>query len=119
MNVFVVLRGEKSEGGDVKGVFTDELRAIECALAQPFFTAGPWQQVDDLVWESGCDFVRVEQHRIDQSAVHDLPALIQQYPQPYPEKASADSEVAKILTADELQDGSFIEFAQLMLSKEL
>lgn len=70
--VFVVISGERGEGGSIRGVRTDFRDAEIIALSQtPHF--GSWQcdechpdplalQDGDTVksWESGCDFVKIE-----------------------------------------------------------
>lgn len=68
-NVWVVLNGEHCEGGTVVGVFSSRQRAKTRALkCEARFD--DWKQAKDPddpnEWESGCDFVRIEQHEVNQ-----------------------------------------------------
>lgn len=65
MNVYVVIRGELSEGGSVVGVFSDIDAACEVALAQKRHFGAEWSpERAPLKWTNGCDFVQVEEHAV-------------------------------------------------------
>ena len=62
LKVWVVQQGEAHEGGSVCGLFWNKEDAIKCALAQRACFE-PWTPMKDehLAWESGCDYVKVEE----------------------------------------------------------
>lgn len=59
--VFVVMEGEKHEGGTVVGVFRNLQDAKKCALEQKYY-GEPWYEILGSLprWESGCDRVEIE-----------------------------------------------------------
>ncbi len=76
--VFIVSRGERSEGSSVVGVFASEEKAIEIALSQeahfgewtkPMLHQGKHKFTDYFgnsvtIWWNGCDFVQVVKHPV-------------------------------------------------------
>lgn len=68
MKILIVMSGERGEGGSIRGVFlkSDLEKAQLCALSQ---RRNQWEPVDDSEyphgkWESGCDLVWIEEHKI-------------------------------------------------------
>ena len=62
--VFVVMHGEKYEGGDAKSIHKTREGAIAAALAVPaLFNDKKWKKIVDtpevIGWENGCDYVHV------------------------------------------------------------
>ncbi len=68
--VHIVMRGEKSEGGSIQGVYVTLRAAKAAALAlKPCFEGG-WEGVGDepfTRWENGCDFVEIEAYEVKKS----------------------------------------------------
>ena len=61
---YIVLSGEQSNGGDVKGVFASHSAATKFALAMPAVFAGGWEATDADMWTNGCDWLAVESWEI-------------------------------------------------------
>lgn len=70
IKVFIVENGEQHEGGSIVGVFLDRDKAIEIALKTRTCFGGGWQKdpdrEEDLYWENGCDYVRVEEYQVQE-----------------------------------------------------
>lgn len=66
MSVWVVLKGEKHEGGSVCGVYSTKERAIFEGLKATFSFDGGWTKMKDceLSWENGCDYLSVEEWEV-------------------------------------------------------
>lgn len=64
MTVFVVLKGEKSEGGSIEGVYSSVDAAREAALATATCFGGGWVQEEVDYWTNGCDFISVQDHPV-------------------------------------------------------
>jgi hypothetical protein len=68
MKVYVVVAGEKYQGGDVRSVHSKKKDAIKAALSTDTCFSGGW--VPDLedgkenCWTNGCDFVTVQAHKV-------------------------------------------------------
>lgn len=64
MKVFIVLNGERGEGSIVCGVYRTKEKAIKEAMKiTPHF--GEWiRNGEELYWESGCDYIKIEKHEI-------------------------------------------------------
>ena len=66
MRVYIVVRGEQHEGGSVMGAYSSYDKARYAALgSKPSF--GPWEEDPDEpdYWESGCDFVTVQDWEVE------------------------------------------------------
>ncbi len=57
--VYVVMNGERCEGGSVMSVHLSEDTARDAALKVKAHFAGGWQETNLNTWENGCDFVAV------------------------------------------------------------
>ena len=64
--VYVVLHGERCEGGSILAVHKNKKNAIATALKVKCCFNGGWAKDDDLenYWTNECDFVTVEEHKI-------------------------------------------------------
>jgi hypothetical protein len=62
--VFVVMNGERCEGGSVCGVFRAEADAVAFALTIETAFGGGWMEEDKNVWSNGCDLVSVERWEV-------------------------------------------------------
>lgn len=62
MKVYVVMLGERSEGGDVEAIYTTREAATAFALTRRTHF-GPWVGGPDT-WISGCDVLSVEEHEV-------------------------------------------------------
>ena len=60
--MFIVLHGERCEGGSVVSVHNTHQQAVKAALNVKCHFDGGWTQIDPDYWENGCDFVTVEEH---------------------------------------------------------
>lgn len=59
MKVFIVMTGEKCEGGRVVSIHETKQGAREAALeVKPCFEGG-WKETGYLYWENGCDWLKV------------------------------------------------------------
>jgi len=61
MKVFIVMHGEKCQGGSVKSVHKNESDAIKAALSVRTCFEGGWVEDGENEWENGCDFVSVQE----------------------------------------------------------
>jgi len=64
MKVYIISRGEKSEGSNIVDIFNERKKAVECALAQQTHFEGGWVKIDDNYYENGCDFVSVQRFKM-------------------------------------------------------
>lgn len=64
MKVYIVSHGEQYEGGSVVSVHRLKKNAIKMALAFPCCFPGGWLPEGDDYWENGCDFVKVQEEKI-------------------------------------------------------
>lgn len=66
--VYIVIRGEKNEGGSIKAVMYNADDAESFALAiERHWPDHPWKLTSKaypMRWENACDFVQVEEHYI-------------------------------------------------------
>lgn len=63
MIVWVVVNGERCEGGDVVSIHSTKDDAINAALAVKTHFDGGW--IGEFpYWVNGCDFVTVEEHAV-------------------------------------------------------
>ena len=65
MKVYVVLHGERYEGGSVVSVHKNKDWAIEAALKVKTYSLGSWVRKEGLYWENGCDFVLVTERELE------------------------------------------------------
>lgn len=65
-SVFVVLHGERCEGGAVVSIHHSKINAIKAALAVNCSFEGGWALDEETsnYWTNGCDFVLVERHEV-------------------------------------------------------
>ena len=65
-SVFIVLHGERCEGGVVVSIHHSKIDAIKAALAINCCFEGGWTPEEDEkdYWVNGCDFVCVEKHKV-------------------------------------------------------
>lgn len=57
--VYVLSRGELSEGGSIVGVYSDEKAARATALEEQACFE-PWKEKSQNNWRSGCDWMSIE-----------------------------------------------------------
>jgi len=68
MRVYVVLLGERAEGGSIVGIYTKKVEARKAALAQvPAFPDG-WIKSEDEkdTWHNHCDEVYIQSHKVEE-----------------------------------------------------
>lgn len=63
-SVWVVVCGEKCEGGSVEAVCKSELGARKYVETNVEYHFEPWKETRKNYWESGCDFVKIEEHKV-------------------------------------------------------
>lgn len=65
--VFVVMRGERSEGGSVVSVKTTRAKARTAAhvVMAARHSEDPWEEVAPDSWEQGCDQVWIQAMRLE------------------------------------------------------
>ena len=61
--VFVVVRGELCEGGEVVSVHKSHKDAVKAAMAVKTCFDGGWV-LEEGVWVNGCDFVQVTEETV-------------------------------------------------------
>jgi len=60
--VWIVIKGEKHEGGSVEGVYATKNKAVNEAMKVSCSFGGGWSPImnEELSWENGCDYLTVE-----------------------------------------------------------
>lgn len=66
MNIWIVEKGEKHEGGSVIHVCASKKFAVRKALEVPCSFPGGWvkDKEEDLLWGNGCDYLTVRRFKI-------------------------------------------------------
>lgn len=62
--VFVVINGEKHEGGDVWSVHKTHEGALESAMKVDRHFSGDWRIERENYWTNGCDFVKIVEEKL-------------------------------------------------------
>jgi len=62
--IWVVLHGERCEGGTVTGIYKKKRDARKKALFTDTCFEGGWTLIHKNYWENGCDYVEIERWRI-------------------------------------------------------
>jgi hypothetical protein len=67
MKVYILSRGEKGEGGNVRGVYSTIKKAREAVKKEKPCFDGGWVQSEgaDLFWTNRCDFLEITVWRIE------------------------------------------------------
>ena len=64
MDVYVVLHGERCEGGSVVSVHRTHAEAKKAALAVDTCFDGGWEEDGEDQWINGCDFVEIDVQKV-------------------------------------------------------
>lgn len=65
MTIYILMRGERNEGGEIRGVYTSYESAVQAAMDVPRAFPGGWEHYDNNEWVNGCDFVRISIWTVD------------------------------------------------------
>lgn len=67
--VYIVSRGEMSEGSSVIGVYSTKELAVAAALKERTYYDGGWQLAEDdqSCWTNGCDWVGISEQTVKTS----------------------------------------------------
>jgi hypothetical protein len=65
VTVYIVERGEQSEGGVVDSVWSNHHAAVTAAIATKYHFPGGWKLIRNDCWYNGCDYVRIVRMEVD------------------------------------------------------
>lgn len=67
MKVYIVVIGERNEGGSVERVFHSKEKARQAAVEYHACFSGGWKEdtLNGDYWENGCDFVSVTEYEVE------------------------------------------------------
>ncbi len=65
MTVFIVSKGEMSEGSAILGVYSTLEAARKAALLVKTFFSGGWRADGSDSWTNGCDYLEIKEWEVE------------------------------------------------------